>query len=397
MEGNPQRLRYLWTIFIVSFRLGCTSFGGPVAHLGYFHEEYVRRRKWLDEKSYADLIALSQFLPGPGSSQVGMGIGMMRGGLLGGMVSFLGFTLPSVIILVLFALFIQQAGVDTQTWIQGLKIVAVAVVAHALLGMGKKLAPDRDRATLAVAAFIVITLIQTTWSQVAVILLAGLIGYFLFTRTEENEEGAMTRLPISRKTGALSLTLFTLLLVALPLLNYVTTSLFVQLIDLFYRAGSLVFGGGHVVLPLLEREVVPTGLVGEEAFLAGYGVAQAVPGPLFTFASYLGAVIGGWPMAILATVAIFLPAFLLIIGVLPFWDELRTKKWAKGALKGINASVVGILAAAFYDPIWTSTIHHTYDIAGAAFLFAMLVYWKLPAWSVVFVGICFGSLYTLFL
>ena len=381
-------------IFLVSIRLGLTSFGGPVAHLGYFHEEYVRRRKWIDEKSYADLVALAQFLPGPASSQVGIGIGVMRAGVLGGIVSFIGFTLPSVIALILFALLLQGFDVGNAGWIHGLKIVAVAIVAHALMGMAKNFTPDLKRKAIALFALVGTILWQTAFTQVGIILLSAFIGYLLYRHHTETEETKMN-FPISKRIAVLCLTLFFGLLFLLPILREVTTSYWVAMFDSFYRAGSLVFGGGHVVLPLLERELVPTGWISEEAFLAGYGATQAVPGPLFTFASYLGAVMNGWQGGLLATVAIFLPAFLLILGTLPFWDTLRNHSKIKGAIMGVNAAVVGILISALYYPIWTSSILTPIDFAFAAILFSMLVFWKLPPWIIVISGAVGGSLLTL--
>ncbi|WP_374939778.1 chromate transporter [Bacillus sp. MCCB 382] len=378
-------MKTLIEILFISTKLGFTSFGGPVAHLGYFHEEYVRRRKWMDEKSYADLVALCQFLPGPASSQVGMGIGIMRAGILGGMVSFLGFTLPSVIALILFAILLVGSDVSNMGWIHGLKIVAVAVVAHAILGMAAKLTPDLKRKTIALLALVILLMWQTVISQVVVICLSALIGFLLYKNESADDEVRM-EFPISRKTAVISLSAFLSLLIVLPFLREISSLEWVALFDSFYRSGALVFGGGHVVLPLLEREFVPTGWLTEEQFLAGYGAAQAVPGPLFTFAAYIGAVINGWKGGLLATVAIFLPAFLLITGALPFWDTLRRNPKIKGALMGVNASVVGILIAAFYHPIWTSSILAPTDFALAAILFSMLVYWKLPPWIVVISG-----------
>ncbi|WP_096190600.1 chromate transporter [Evansella halocellulosilytica] len=384
-------MKVLFELFLISTRLGLTSFGGPVAHLGYFHNEYIQRRKWMSEKDYADLVALCQFLPGPASSQVGIGIGMMRGGLIGGFISFLGFTFPSVLILIFFAMSVQAFNLGDAGFIHGLKIVAVVVVAHAILGMGKKLAPDKERATIAIGSLVAILMWQTAWAQVSVILLSGIIGYLLYKNHQEETESHFS-FPINKKIGAVSLTIFFALLIFLPFLRDVFPNMWVSMFDSFYRAGSLVFGGGHVVLPMLEREVVPAGWISEDAFLAGYGAAQAVPGPLFTFASYLGAVISGWSGALVATVAIFLPAFLLIVGTLPFWNELRKNKHVRGALYGVNAAVVGILIAAFYHPIFTTSIYQPLDFAFASVLFAMLVYWKLPAWIIVIVGIVGGFL-----
>ncbi|PAQ14068.1 ChrA protein [Bacillaceae bacterium SAOS 7] len=393
-EKGRTSLRTLLEILLVSTRLGFTSFGGPVAHLGYFHEEYIRRRKWMDEKSYADLVALCQFLPGPASSQVGIGIGVMRAGVLGGIVSFLGFTLPSVIALIIFALILQGLNIGDSGWIHGLKIVAVAVVAHAILGMAQKLTPDLKRKAIALIALVVTLLWQTAFTQVGVILLAAFIGYLIYQQHKGNDEATID-FPVSRRFGMICLTLFFGLLLVLPILREMTSSHWVAMFDSFYRSGSLVFGGGHVVLPLLENEFVPNGWISKEAFLAGYGAAQAVPGPLFTFAAYIGAVMNGWLGGLVATVAIFLPAFLLILGTLPFWDSLRRNPKIKGALMGVNAAVVGILISAFYEPIWTSSILAPIDFAFAAILFSMLVYWKLSPWIIVVTGAIGGALLSL--
>lgn len=389
---STQRVTFktLLEILFVSSRLGLTSFGGPVAHLGYFHEEYVRQRKWMDEKAYADLVALCQFLPGPASSQVGIGIGIVRGGILGGITSFIGFTAPSVIALILFALLLSGLDVSDAGWLYGLKVVAVAIVAHAILGMSGKLTPNAKTRTIAFFALAGVLLWQTTFSQVLVIFLAGIAGFLLFK--PDNLDAESTPFPISKRLGATLLSVFGALLIILPILRETFESQTVALFDSFYRAGALVFGGGHVVLPLLERELVPSGFLSEEAFLAGYGAAQAVPGPLFTFASYLGTVINGVPGGLLATVAIFLPAFLLILGALPFWDALRHNPKVAGALIGVNAAVVGILVAAFYQPIFTSTINGAVDFVFAAFLFVMVAYWKLPPWVLVIAGVIGGSL-----
>ncbi|NWQ39988.1 chromate transporter [Bacillus sp. EB106-08-02-XG196] len=384
----------LLEILFVSTKLGLTSFGGPVAHLGYFHEEYVRKRKWLDEQGYANLVALCQFLPGPASSQVGIGIGVMRGGLLGGILAFIGFTIPSVIVLILFALILQGMEIGNTGWIHGLKIVAVGVVAHAIMGMAQKLTPDLSRKTIALFALIGTLLWQTALTQVGIILLAAAVGYFIY-KGQIEDSSANIQFPISRKFASVCLGLFFGLLILLPILRELSASSWVAMFDSFYRSGSLVFGGGHVVLPLLEREFVPSGWLSKEAFLAGYGAAQAVPGPLFTFAAYIGAVMGGWAGGLLATIAIFLPAFLLVLGTLPFWNSLSHNPKIKGALMGVNAAVVGILISAFYDPIWTSTILNPIDFAFAALLFSMLAYWKLPPWVIVVTGIIGGYLLNL--
>ncbi|NRG46568.1 chromate transporter [Bacillus sp. CRN 9] len=390
-KPNKNVLQSLLEIFIVSSKLGLTSFGGPIAHLGYFHNEYIRKRKWMDERSYADLVALCQFLPGPASSQVGIGIGVMRAGVAGGIVSFLGFTLPSVITLILFALLIQGFDIGNTGWIHGLKIVAVAVVAHAIIGMANNLTPDLPRKAIALFALVLTLLWQAAFSQIGVILLSAFIGYLLFKETKE-EPHTRVDFPISRRFAIVCLGLFFGLLVLLPIMREITSWQWIAMFDSFYRSGSLVFGGGHVVLPLLEREFIPTGWLTEEAFLAGYGATQAVPGPLFTFAAYLGTVINGWTGGLLATAAIFLPAFLLILGTLPFWNILRSHPKVKGALMGVNAAVVGILISAFYHPIWTSSIKEPVDFAFAAILFSMLVYWKLPPWIIVITGAVGGTL-----
>lgn len=390
--NSNKGLKSLIEILLVSTRLGLTSFGGPTAHLGYFHEEYVRRKKWMDEKSYADLVALAQFLPGPASSQVGIGIGVMRAGVLGGIISFIGFTLPSVIALILFALLLTGFDIGNAGWIHGLKIVAVAVVAHAIMGMARNLTPDLKRKTIALFALISTLIWQTAFTQVGVILVAGLFGFLLYKQHQENEE-VSSQFPIAKRVSAIFLLLFFSLLFLLPIIREVTGSYWVAMFDSFYRAGSLVFGGGHVVLPLLEQEFVPTGWVSEEEFLAGYGATQAVPGPLFTFAAYLGAVMKGWQGGLVATVAVFLPAFLLILGALPFWDSLRNNPKIKGAIFGINAAVIGILISAFYFPIWTSSILAPVDFALAAILYSMLTYWKLPPWIIVVSGALGGAIY----
>jgi len=385
-------MKALWEVFKASGKLGLTSFGGPIAHLGYFHHEYVRRRGWMDERSYADLVALCQLLPGPASSQVGIGIGVVRAGLLGGVAAWLGFTLPSLVALVLFALLLQGFDVGSAGWIHGLKIVAVAIVAQAVLSMGRKLAPDRARATLAVVAAILIILWQTVFSQVIVIAFAGIIGILIYRKIEPPEASSL-HVPISRGFACSCLVFFFVLLFGLPIVRHYFPMEGLLLFDSFYRSGTLVFGGGHVVLPLLEREVVPTGWISQEDFLAGYGAAQAVPGPLFTFAGYLGAMINGVYGAILATVAIFLPAYLLIVGALPFWSALRRSPKVQGALIGINAAVVGILLAALYNPLWTTGIRAPADFTLAAILFTMLVYWKLPPWTVVIAGAAGGIIF----
>lgn len=372
-------------VLAVSTKLGLTSFGGPAAHLGYFHDEYIRRRKWMDEQSYADLMALCQFLPGPVSSKVGIGIGIMRAGLLGGFIAWLGFTLPSVIALVLFAYVLQGFDVTNAGWLDGLKLAAVAIVIHAIIGMGQKLTPDRSRATIAVLAAGVTLVWPSAISHVAVIIAAGLIGIVLY-RNSPMAALKEIHVPIRRSLAIACLVIFVGLLVILPLLRGLTSSYWLAVFDSFYRAGSLVFGGGHVVLPLLEKEIIPMGWLTKEQFLAGYGAAQAIPGPLFTFAAYLGAMMNGWMGAVVATVGIFLPAFLLVIGALPFWDALRKKPKIQGAFIGVNAAVVGILLVALYDPIWINSIRAPKDFALASILYVLLAFWKAPPWLIVIAG-----------
>jgi chromate transporter len=371
-------------VFLVFLRLGLTSFGGPVAHLGYFREEFVARRKWLDERAYADLVALCQFLPGPASSQVGMAVGLSRAGCAGALAAWAAFTLPSAIALVLFAFGIAAIGDTTgNAWLHGLKIAAVAVVAQAVLGMMRSLAPDKERATLAVIAAIIALSIPTAWGQVGAIVLGGIVGFTLLRNGAVPTDHVAMPLPVGRAAGTVALLLFFALLIGLPILAAETSDKSIDLIDSFYRAGSLVFGGGHVVLPLLQAEVVPPGWVTNDQFLAGYGAAQAVPGPLFTFAAYLGAVIGGWWVAALCLVAVFVPSFLLVVGALPFWEELRRTLWAQSALRGVNAAVVGLLLAALYHPVWTAGIKSPSDFAIGMAAFLALYMWNVTPWLVV--------------
>jgi chromate transporter len=378
----------------VATRLGLTSFGGPVAHLGYFRDEYVRRRKWISEDAYADLVALCQFLPGPTSSQVGIAIGILRAGLPGAVASWIGFTLPSAIVLVAFAFGLQRFGVSDAGWLHGLKIAAVAVVANAVWGMARTLAPDRERATIAVLSAVIVLVWPGAPGQVLVIALAGLIGWRLLTGAAGE---ARVSLPpsISRRTAVASLVVFLVLLGTLPLVRQVVTNQAFVIFDSFFRVGSLVFGGGHVVLPLLQAEVVPPGWVTNEEFVAGYGAAQAVPGPLFTFAAYLGAVMHQKPNGIagaaIALVAIFLPTFLMVVGALPFLSAFRTRAGFQAALRGINAAVVGLLLAALYHPVWTSAIHTSADLALALIAFALLALWAVPAWLVVVIAALGGA------
>jgi chromate transporter len=374
-------------VLAVFLRLGLTSFGGPVAHLGYFREEFVTRRRWLADRTYADIVALCQFLPGPASSQVGIAIGLSRAGYAGAFAAWTGFTLPSAIALVAFAYGIDALGGAGGTgWLHGLKVAAVAVVAQAVLGMMRTLAPDRERATIAVLTAIVVLALPSAWTLVGTIAVGGLVGALLL-RTDAPTDHVALPMPVSRRTGTILLAIFFALLAGLPVLASASSSQGVKLIDAFYRAGSLVFGGGHVVLPLLQEAVVPNGWVTNDAFLAGYGAAQAVPGPLFTFAAYLGAVMKPPPHgvagAVLCLVAVFVPSFLLVFGALPFWEELRRRSTAQAGLRGVNAAVVGLLLAALYDPVWTAGITNRGDFALAIGAFLLLYLWKTPPWLVV--------------
>ncbi len=374
-------------VFKVFLLLGLTSFGGPVAHIGYFREEFVARRKWLSETAYAELVALCQFAPGPASTKVGIGIGLLRAGLPGAAAAWLGFTAPSAIALVLFAYGLGALGQGGDAgWLHGLKVVAVAVVAHAVWSMARNLCPDAPRFTLAVAAAIIAMLWPSSVGQIAAIGFGALVGTIALA-DKRDDTPVDFRLAWSKTAGGVSLVLFLLLLVGLPAASALWDYAPLAVFDSFYRSGALVFGGGHVVLPLLQAEVVPPGWVTNDAFLAGYGAAQAIPGPMFTFAAYLGAIMtpepNGWQGALLCIAAIFLPGFLLTVGALPFWHEVRRYAPFRSALVGINASVVGLLLAAFYHPVWTSAIRTPADFGLGLAAFALLVFWKLPPWLVV--------------
>jgi chromate transporter len=395
LESHPPRQGSFLEVLGVFTRLGLTSFGGPVAHLGYFRQEIVIRRKWVDETTYADLIALSQLLPGPASSQVAITLGITRAGLWGGLAAWLGFTLPSAIALTLFAYATTLGqGFTHAGWIHGLLVVAVAVVAQAVWGMANRLCPDRPRATLALAAAIAILLWPVAITQIAILAVAGLLGWWLFRETQPVKPSSLN-LAVPRWLSVGCWIAFFGLLLGLPLLRLFFHNQALALFDTFFRVGSLVFGGGHVVLPLLQREVVPAGWVTNAQFITGYAVAQAVPGPLFTFSAYLGAVAkpapNGWMGAAIALAAIYLPSFLLLIGILPFWDYLRSLGSFQGALRGINAAVVGILLAALYQPIWTSAIHAPIDFALSLLAFGLLVLWKWPPWLVVLLSALVGA------
>jgi chromate transporter len=372
-------------------RLGLTAFGGPVAHLGYYRREFVERRRWLDEASYADIVALCQFLPGPASSQTGMCIGILRAGLPGALAAWFGFTMPSALAMILFGYGVARLGnLSGAAWLHGLKIVAVAVVAQAVWGMARSLCPDRARGTIAIGAAIFVLFLPSAVGQVGAILAGGLIGRALLGNGAALSEMAPLAIHLPRRWSVVAAAGFFVLLIGLPLLAAWVPLQAIRLTDAFYRSGALVFGGGHVVLPLLQAAVVPPGWVSNDSFLAGYGAAQAVPGPLFTFSAYLGTVMGprpnGWVGGSICLAAIFLPSFLLLIGVLPFWDRLRRMPAVRSGLRGVNAAVVGLLLAALYNPVWTSAIHAPADFAIGIVAFLLLALWAVPPWLVVVFG-----------
>lgn len=377
----------LFEVFTIFLRLGLTSFGGPIAHIGFFHDEFVKKRKWLDEHGYADLVALCQFLPGPASSQVGMAVGLSRAGIPGALLAWLGFTLPSVMLLVLFSIGISSINfVSKDSVLHGLKIAAVAIVAQAILEMGKNLCPDRKRASIAILASIFVLQFPSALVQVGVIVLGGIFGW-IFLRNSSALPALHSNFFVSRTTGIFHLFVFSIFLFGLPFIVGRTNSDVIRLFDGFFRAGSLVFGGGHVVLPLLQSEVVQNGWVSNDLFMAGYGAAQAIPGPLFSFSAYLGAVASvapsTWSGAVLCLIAAFLPGYFLIVGTLPFWESFRKMSQVRFAMQGINAVVVGLLLAAFYNPVWTNAIFNSKDFCLAVLCFLFIVFWKTPSWFVV--------------
>jgi chromate transporter len=375
-------------VFAAFLKLGLTSFGGPIAHLGYYRDELIVRRQWLDESAFADLVALCQFLPGPASSQVGFSLGVLRGnGLVGGLAAWFGFTMPSALIMFAFAMGAAAfTGPVAEGFLHGLKLVAVAVIAQAIWGMSRTLTPDRARAGIALGAIAIVVLFAGSFGQIAAIVLGACAGLWL-CRGETAPVSGHLNFPVTRRAGVVALCLFAALLLIPPVIVTVSHSQGLALFDAFYRSGALVFGGGHVVLPLLQAQVVTPGWVSNEAFLAGYGLAQAVPGPLFTFAAYLGAVMGPSPNgvagAIIALIALLLPGMLLVYGMLPFWDAMRTRPAAQAAMRGTNAAVVGILGAALYNPVWTSAVATPRDFALALAGFLLLTVWKLQPWIVV--------------
>jgi len=387
-------------VLLIFLKLGISCFGGPIAHIGYFRDEFVVRRRWLDEWAYADLVALCQFLPGPASSQVGFSIGLMRAGYLGAAAAWIGFTLPSAILLVLFAYGAGSLhGAIGIGLLHGLKLVAVAIVAQAVWGMARTLCPDRERVSIATIAALIILFSGTSLAQIGAIAFGAVTGLWLCRNGQPSEPGHAV-VPVSRKMGMAALIIFFVLLAGLPLLRNLGAGSSAALFDAFYRSGALVFGGGHVVLPLLREAFVAPGWVSDNAFLAGYGAAQAVPGPLFTFAAYLGAVADpsshGVPGAVLGLIGIFLPGILVLLGTLPFWDQLRRKIGAQAMMRGVNATVVGLLGAALYSPVWTSSVHAPGDFAVTLVGVVLLTAWRLPPIAVVIVSAVGGVLLALF-
>lgn len=396
-RGNDRSIANLLTIFAVALRLGLTSFGGPIAHIGFFRQEYVENRRWISEARFSDLVALCHFLPGPTSSQLGIAVGITRGGIIGGILAWIGFTAPSAAILIIFGFGITHLdNILSEQWLTGLKIAAVAVIAQALWGMSTSLAPDKSRATIAILAAIAILLSPLPFTIVIVIIIAGAFGWHQLRHLVGNAQTDNTSFSIPKPVGIACALLFFILLIGLPLTRILSENEILAIVDSFFRSGSLVFGGGHVVLPTLESEVVEGGWTTAEEFIAGYGASQAIPGPLFTFSAYLGTVMqigpGGLSGGLIALAAIFLPSFLLVIAILPFWNQLGQAHRFRAALVGINAAVVGILAAALFDPVWTSSIKQPSDFALAAVAFGLLVFWKLPPWLVVIICALAGGI-----
>jgi chromate transporter len=392
MEGS--RLRWL-EVGSSALKLGLTSFGGPVAHIGYFRQQYVDRKKWLSDESFGDLTALCQFLPGPASSQLGIAIGIQRAGFLGGIMAWLGFTLPSALLLMVFAFVLQGSGFADAGWLQGLKLAAVSVVAQAVWSMSRTLTPDRPRILFAAFTACFAILIPGTVGQLVPIVVCGIAGAFIL-KPQQDRTTDEHRPKVKGIAAGLCLLVFVILLILLPIWASVNPTPMLELANIGYRAGALVFGGGHVVLPMLHDNILSTGLVNEEQFMAGYGAAQAVPGPLFTFAAYLGAVSASGMTGVVRSVTIllfiFLPSFLLVAGVMPFWSRLRTMRWTRAVLNGVNASVVGILFAALYNPVWTSTVHDKLDLIFVGIGFILIVFWKCPPWLLVLSAALLGWL-----
>ncbi len=379
----------------VFLKLGLGSFGGPIAHIGYFREEFVVRRKWIDEHAFADLVGLCQFLPGPASSQVGFSIGLMRAGPRGALAAWTGFTLPSAIAMVLFAYGASAlAGPIGTGVLHGLKLVAVAIIAQAVWGMARSLCPDRTRGSVAAIAAVIILFSPSSVAQIGAIVFGGIAGLLLCRDASASPSGHVS-VPVSRVTGIAMLAIYAALLAGLPILRSLTHSSGIALFDAFYRSGALVFGGGHVILPLLREAFVTPGWISDDTFLAGYGAAQAIPGPLSTFAAYLGVVVNVAPNglvgALVGLVGIFLPGMLILLGALPFWDTFRKRAGAQAVMRGVNAAVVGLLGAALYSPVWTSSVKAPADFAIALVGFVLLMAWRAPPLVVVLVSAAAGA------
>jgi len=392
--NKPSEWGSAFEVLLVFLRLGLSSFGGPIAHIGYFRDEFVTRRRWLDEQAYADLVALCQFLPGPASSEVGFSIGLMRAGYLGGLAAWTGFTLPSALALLLFAMGVGSLGGPVGSGLlHGLKLVAVAIVAQAVWGMARSLCPDRERASIAAVAAVIILFSPSSLAQIVAILLGAAAG-FVWCRAVPAEAGGHLAMPVSRPVGLIALAAFSVLLAGVLWFAGRLPSPGFDLFAAFYRSGALVFGGGHVMLPLLREAFVGPGWISDDTFLAGYGAAQAVPGPLFTFSAYLGALVKpephGFAGAALGLFAIFLPGVLILIGTLPFWDAFRSRRGVQAAMRGVNAAVVGLLGAALYNPVWTSSVQTSGDFAVALVGFVLLAAWRAPPLVVVLVSGCAG-------
>ncbi|WP_114378466.1 chromate efflux transporter [Paenibacillus prosopidis] len=402
MNRRAFGLGALWEVFWAASKLGLTSFGGPIAHIGYFRDEYVVRRQWLSDRAFADLVALCQFLPGPASSQLGMAIGAKRAGIIGAIAAWIGFTFPSALLMIAFAFSADTLSLAGAGWLQGLKLAAVAIVAQAVWSMARSLAPDRSRASLMFGSACMAILVPNMWGQLLPLLISAVIGITLLKPQTEKEQPAEQqddKHPVGRISAAVMLVIFFLLLILLPIAGTWTGSPVLSMVDSIYRAGSLVFGGGHVVLPMLEVEFLGSGelKLTNDQFMAGYGAVQAVPGPLFTFAAYIGAALQTGPMrigyALIALIAIFLPSFLLLIGTLPFWDALKRNRIAQAALKGVNAGIVGILLAALYDPIFIDTVTSSEQFVLVLILFAFSQLWKRPPWQTVLLAAIAGLLF----
>lgn len=390
MGENKKRSDSPWLVFLVFLKLGLSSFGGPIAHIAYFREEFVNRKKWLSDQRYTDLVALCQFLPGPASSQIGLAIGMQRSGYAGALAAWLGFTLPSATLLIVLALGLADYNsLMTSGAVNGLKVVAVAIVAQAVWGMSNSLCPDILRRGLMLLAAALVILVPSILTQIGVIVMGGFIGLlffkkkFIVTLKQEVNIEDDTDEKFNRRAGLLCLVIFATCLISLPLLSKFTNNVTIDVIDAFFRSGSMVFGGGHVVLPLLQAETVSTGWISNDSFLAGYGATQAVPGPLFTFAAFIGSTMTGISGGLICLIAIFLPSFLLIIGVLPFWETLRRNTSIKATLSGINSCVVGILLAALYTPLWSTAIQQWQDLVMVLVSLLALMKFKLSPWIVV--------------